>query len=484
MPIDLDAPLSWKNADRDELLLLQCLQGNILKGHGRDFTANLFFRFDPARTRESRRLLRDLAYHHLTNAYRQLLDAEVFKRTGQGGGPFVHLALSKTGYDAIGRSADAPGDPEFQAGMKAPASIVALSDPPVTAWQPKFREDLHGVVLVAHETPARTGALALQVRELIEEAGGEVVFVQHGAAVRNTAGEGIEHFGYVDGRSQPLLLAEDIAEERESAGTDRWDPAFPLKAALVKDPGTVDAISFGSYFVFRKLEQHVRAFKTREQKIADKLKLKGDDRELAGAMIVGRFEDGTPVTMSKVARGEKPPNDFDYDSDPGIRCPFHGHIRKTNPRGSGGAPGGEEGERTHIMPRRGILYEDARREVHPDELPETDSTSEFLSEVAPKLPKDGVGLLFMAYNQSIAGQFKFTQETWANNAGFPLQPPGPHGIDPVIGQGVNGAGQQKLPKVWDDDSAGMEDDVGFAGFVTMKGGEYFFSPSLTFLLNL
>ncbi|UMY15583.1 peroxidase [Methylobacterium organophilum] len=488
MAIDLTKPLSWKKANDQELAALQSLQGNILKGHGRKFTGNIFFKLDPNRSLEARRMLRDLANFHIVSAYRQLIDAEAFKKAGKkhdggrGGGPFVHVALSAQGYKAIGKGGVCPSDPEFLRGMGDDGSIGDLKDPPLAQWEPEFRTRSHGLAIVGHETASETALLIGQIRDLIEEAGG-IVFVQHGAALFNAANEGIEHFGYVDGRSQPLVLVEDIAEERKTAGTSRWDPAFPIGIALVPDPGVPgDDTAFGSYLVFRKLEQHVRDFKTREQVIADTLKFKGvDQRELAGALIVGRFEDGTPVTLSKEARGAKPPNDFDYTGDGGIRCPFHAHIRKTNPRGSAGD---EQAERTHLMPRRGIPYEDAQREVHPSELPEADSLREFREKVADKLPKKGVGLLFMAYNAEIGRQFKFTQAAWANNPGFPPGPPQPHGIDPVIGQGPLTPGQQKLPKVWDDPGAGVIGNVDFGGFVHMKGGEYFFSPSLTFLRNL
>ena len=277
------------------------------------------------------------------------------------------------------------------------------------------------------------------------------------------------------------MLQEDIDSETAAAGTSRWDPAFPLNTALLKDPGTTDTVSFGSLFIFRKLEQAVRNFKTREQQVADALSLTGADRELAGAMIVGRFEDGTPVTSSKQARGEKPANNFNYQVDAGARCPFHAHIRKTNPRGSGGAEP-EPLERKHIMARRGIPFEDVKRETHPSELPDAGSLAEFNTKVAPLLPTGGVGLLFMAYNVQIANQFRFTQQVWANNPNFPI--PGTHGIDPVIGQGPANPTDQKLPKEWDNAAAGTANNVSFSGFVRMKGGEYMFSPSLTFLMNL
>lgn len=485
MPITLTAPLAWKQADADQLKMLQALQGNILKGHGRHHTANIFIKFDATKTLESRRVLRELANHHLTSAHQQLLGTERFQAGEASAGAFVHVALSNKGYAAIGASAAAPTDPDFVKGMKHPDSQTALADPPVLNWEAPFREDLHAVVLAAHDTPALTASLTASLLEIVRKAGATVVLVQRGGAVFNSANDGIEHFGYVDGRSQPLLLVEDIAKENADAGSSRWDPKAGLDAALLPDPGAKpgDApVSFGSYFVFRKLEQDVRGFKAREQVLADALGLVGaDNRELAGALVVGRFEDGTPVTLSDKARGNAPPNDFDYGADPGKRCPFHAHIRKSNPRGSGGAEP-ESAERAHLMPRRGIPYEDVKRQMHPEEIPEADTLAEFNAKVAPLLPTGpGQGLLFMAYNRVIGQQFKFTQQTWVNLPGFPQ--PGVHGIDPVIGQGALVPGQHRMFKQWDN-ATSQPVAFDFAGFVKMKGGEYFFSPSLNFLREL
>ena len=107
---------------------------------------------------------------------------------------------------------------------------------------------------------------------------------QDGLGLHNDNREGIEHFGYVDGRSQPLFLLEDIdAEENATDGIANWDPAFPLEQVIVPDPAAPDpAVHFGSYFVYRKLEQNVRRFKRQEQKLADRLF--GADDERAGAM--------------------------------------------------------------------------------------------------------------------------------------------------------------------------------------------------------
>ena len=104
----------------------------------------------------------------------------------------------------------------------------------------------------------------------------------------------------------------------------------------------------------------------------------------------------------------------------------------------------------------------------------------------------------MAYNNRIGQQFKFTQQSWVNANIFPFfpplavppappaPPPPPRGIDPVIGQGplpLN-PGNQALHKRWDDTTSPVVNNATMAGFVKMKGGEYFFSPSLTFLRGL
>src|ERR1044072_9359323 len=195
MAINLAAPLAWTKATAEELRLLECLQGNILKGHGRDFTANIFFKLDPAKPLLSKRMLRDLANYHLTSAYRQLLDAQEFKKSGKDGGPFACLALSFKGYQALGLAAAAPGDADFQAGMKAPASLPALTDPPVAQWEPPFQADLHGVVIEAADTEGETAAAAAAIKTLIIAGGGTIVHVQHGKALPNAADEGIENLG-------------------------------------------------------------------------------------------------------------------------------------------------------------------------------------------------------------------------------------------------------------------------------------------------
>lgn len=483
MSVRLDQPLA-KSPNADEQAMLAQLQGNILKGHGRKNTAHVFLRFDPARPAEARAFLKKLSTR-LTSASVQLANAAKFRAAVKAGKtaistpPFMSCVLSASGYAALGiASGNTPGDSAFATGMKARAAV--LNDPAPASWDQGYRGELHAMILIGGD-PNKSNAAkskqiddALAALQAIIPAAVTVLGVERGRAYFNGNSDGVEHFGYVDGRSQPLLRESDI--EREDAGSDgtvRWSPRFPLRQVLVRDPASADANVFGSYFVYRKLEQNVKAFKAAEKKLGNTLKQMAKaagqtfDPELAGAMIVGRFEDGTPVLLQKAEGMHNPvPNDFDYSGDTaGLKCPFHAHIRKTNPRGDTARTFGVplESEREHIMARRGITY-GARKQ---------DSKKQFTDK-----PGKDVGLLFMAYQSNIGNQFEFTQASWANGESFVK--PGT-GIDPVIGQG--GSIKQTHRAGWGDATAPTHESR-FADFVTLKGGEYFFAPSLAFFAGL
>jgi deferrochelatase/peroxidase EfeB len=107
--------------------------------------------------------------------------------------------------------------------------------------------------------------LAQKVEKIKKElaAIASVVHEQKGYVLRdaNTYEEEIEHFGFRDGVSQPLFLKRDIDKEREHSDFSKWDPRAPLNLVLFKDPlGDRDKESYGSFLVFRKLEQNVKGW--------------------------------------------------------------------------------------------------------------------------------------------------------------------------------------------------------------------------------
>jgi deferrochelatase/peroxidase EfeB len=105
-----------------------------------------------------------------------------------------------------------------------------------------------------------------------------------------------------------------------------------------------------------------------------------------------------------------------------------------------------------------------------------------LDPIAQQSPEGGVGLLFMSYQASIQNQFEFIQQFWANSVNFPGAATG---IDPIIGQSATGNPADRIyafPEVYGSPLPAVTAD--FDQFVTMKGGEYFFAPSITFLKGL
>jgi deferrochelatase/peroxidase EfeB len=250
---------------------------------------------------------------------------------------------------------------------------------------------------------------------------------------------------------------------------------------LVADPYAAPRQDcFGSYLVFRKLEQNVRGFREREELLARWLGLKGSAVQRAGALIIGRFRDGTPVTASAAAAASPGvPNNFNYAEDAdGTRCPFRAHIRKMNPRGDGArlrtdsrvayADGSlQDQEWRRRIVRRGIPY--GVRQIDPRENPRTE-----------QLPTRDVGLLFLCFQSSLANQFGFLQKLWANAPDFARENTG---IDPLVGQHADHLCPipQRWPLKWG--KAAMT-PFAVGGFVSMKGGEFLFAPSIPFLTNL
>jgi deferrochelatase/peroxidase EfeB len=107
-------------------------------------------------------------------------------------------------------------------------------------------------------------------------------------------------------------------------------------------------------------------------------------------------------------------------------------------------------ERNRRIARRGITYGDARKD--PD-----------------------AGLLFQCCQSDLKNQFEFLQGTWSNT---PEQPPS-SGTDPISAQST--PENQLWPLKWDTP---RKVDLDFGGFVTLKGGAYFFLPSITSLKNI
>lgn len=450
--------------------LLANTQGNILKGHGRDHTTHIFLRFEETQRNTVRAWIGIYMAEKATSFKTQLRERERFKRNRVPGGLFTGFFLTAAGYKYLGFKdvGDKFEDEAFKAGMKN--RLTETNDPKPGDWEKGFQEDIHAMVLLADDDVARMELAAKEIVALTSRFA-TITAVEYGNVIRNDNGDGIEHFGYVDGISQPLFLKDEIdaymafhnidLKEEEAKGKLKFNPAADKDLVLIKDPYVDNAHAFGSYFVFRKLEQNVKGFKEKEEGLGL--------GELGGAYLVGRFEDGSPVVLTddEGVIGAGSYNNFDYHNDPsGGRCPHFAHIRKTNPRnnilaGNPVAP---------VMARRGIPFGHRKENTG-------------IAPCQEEFPEKGVGLLFMSYQRSIEHQFEFIQGKMANERTFPANEN--TGVDAIIGQV---AGQESANHTYkfpvDYGGRQLTDPLPFSQFVTMKGGEYFFTPSIPFLRSL
>ncbi|MCX4665773.1 hypothetical protein OG453_03630 [Streptomyces sp. NBC_01381] len=160
----------------------------------------------------------------------------------------------------------------FKAGTRDKDIRGKLKDPEVSYWDEAFHEPLHALVIVADDSPAVVSSKADEIRETVERGlgrCGKVVHQEIGKVLRlRPDGPVREHFGFADGISEPLFLTKDIKEAQKRDGTTRWNPAAPLRLVLAKDPVVPKdaepyadgATGFGSYVVYRKLQQNVPHF--------------------------------------------------------------------------------------------------------------------------------------------------------------------------------------------------------------------------------
>jgi Dyp-type peroxidase family len=456
------------------------LQSNILKSHSRDHVRMLFLHFN-ADASSAKAWIRNFMSQdkYVVSAMQQKADTVAFK-SGLGSKIVVNFYLTASCYEYLGFETDKftngyvenesseddedgvedesesllYGNNDYVKGMKSKRVNKKLKDIPVDDWEPEYAADIHAMILLADDDEERLNNEVVEVKASLQDLA-TIIKEEIGLDITEKLPNGkkihIEHFGYNDGVSQPRYFTED----------PRTSPIDlqPLSLVLVKDPftGKTDN-NFGSFLVYRKLKQDVGGFQDKVQELGSHLELNANQEgkitkeDFAGALVIGRFKDGTPLIKSDVSLGETPAfNDFKYEHTdrPAHKCPFHAHIRKTNPRGQGLLVP----EKGRFITRRGIPYGKPGGE-------------------------EEKGLFFMCFQSNLKRQFNFIQRRWANTPAFPPFR-GKPGIDPLIGQGHDG--EQSWPKQYDSKE---EYQFNFHGFIRLKGGEYFFAPSVGFLTSL
>jgi Dyp-type peroxidase family len=414
------------------------------------------------------------------------------------------VGIGATGLRRFGLEKSGDHDPlayfpnAFRHGLGNAARSRILGD--VGALAPdhwRWGSDKQPVDMVVFCYAAQPRQLKADIAALRREAAaaGVTITAELPLEVRREGKRAVEHFGFADGVSQPIVRGTARANAGASAMNlvaageflfgyrDEYGfyPVSPCVKAAHDPTGILAPVDQapdangtsgrmhdigrnGSFLVVRQFEQHVEEFDAYcGQVAAQKAQQLNDPSvtpEWVAAKMMGRWKDGSSLVRNPEHRPGRPAdNDFSFGiEDPqGLRCPFGAHVRRTNPRDSLGDDHATQmaiGKRHRIL-RVGRTYELPARGRSPAEK----------------------GLLFMCLNADIERQYEFIQQTWVSSTSF-------HGLtrqkDPVIGAS-DGSGRFTIP-FWEG-SMVLE---GMPRFVTTRGGGYFFMPSraaLRFLVS-
>ncbi|MDB5571857.1 MAG: Dyp-type peroxidase family [Hyphomicrobiales bacterium] len=443
---------------------LSDIQGNVLRGYRLPFARYIFLRFREAKgARDFLALMAPL----VTNA--EIWDEGRPAST-------LNVAISATGLEALELPVETLTSfpPEFIEGMARRSEI--LGDRGASApdqWEPLWSERIDAWMSINAASPeAREARYALVTAAIEKTSGAEVAGYQDaGVLFVNGKPAPVEHFGFADGFAQPDFVggqAVDTPGDGKMGRRGAWDeiqtgefllghrneadelPVAPKPWILSKN---------GSFLVYRKLQQNVTEFRSY---VAEQgARYQGGPEKLM-AKMVGRWRDGTPLALSpdkmdkSIVADPQRVNNFVYGDDPeGLKCPVGAHVRRANPRDSLGFDG-RLATRRRIV-RRGLPY------------------GSYVPEGQP-VDDEERGIIFMALNASISRQFEFVQQQWINYGNDLAQG---EDRDPLIG-GNAGTGRFVIP----GDPKRKEEPFicgRLPSFVTLRGGGYFFLPSLTAL---
>jgi Dyp-type peroxidase family len=419
----------------------------------------------------------------------------------------THVAFTRSGLEAIGlpRSVLCSFPLEFQEGMADAHRSTILGDTEESAPQ-------HWELGGPNEAPIHVLLLlhAASRYELdrLRDAHRAAVFGSSGAVLelRPIAQEGYrlegdhEPFGFHDGMSQPEIrgvtgagvpTGEFILGYENHYG---FIPPTPVVAVdldphrLLPDFGNphhactaLRDLGFnGSFLVYRKLRQHVAGFWRFMQAEAQRHFGSPDPRAMVwiASRLIGRWPGGAPLAVSP-ERDDPALRDFDAflyaerDRD-GFSCPVGAHVRRANPRDAIEPYEPQQARsmtEAHRLLRRGSAF--GRPLFDPTIL--QDPTVPEHARALLDLSDDGDprGLHFFCVNASIRSQFEFVQQSWCNNPRF------------------SGLRDNKDPVIGDNERAGAPESrmriphrplrictVALPRFVTVRGGAYFFLPSM------
>jgi Dyp-type peroxidase family len=376
--------------------------------------------------------------------------------------PWLSIAISYAGLKALGvPQPSLESFPEaFRVGMAARAAQLGdygANDP--KNWERPFGTgDVHiGLSAFSDSEEKRRRVLAI-VREQFEHFPGiRLLASQDFGAQPND----LNPLGYKDGIDQPSIEGSGV-EPPPGRGrpikAGEFILGYPGEAGVPLPMPQPDILGRnGTYVGLRKYQSRVGAF----NRFLHANGRTDEERELLAAKLVGRWRSGAPLTLApdadNPALGADPQrnNDFNYANDRrGLQVPLGSHIRRMNPRDTELARLTDVN--VHRIIRRGTTYG-----------PPYDPSA--LSEADDEVPR---GAHFLFISAKAMATIEFLQQEWINDGNFIGAG---NERDPIVGLQQDEA-TFTIPK------APVRRRVhGIDTFNVLRGGEYFFMPSLSAL---
>ena len=457
------------------------IQGFVLRGYNMPCARFCFLHFPDAKS----------ARHLLA----QLLPAVTTGQLWEGGKPqsTVNIAFTFKGLAALELPiATLISFPvEFQQGMKARANI--LGDTGKNApehWDELWREGhVHAWLAIHALTPAALDARHAELSALVTSTGVRLLDAQDaGSLVIDGQLTTKEHFGYTDGFGNPDYLgvcrSTQPGQGKLLPDGKTWAPLATgeLLLGYADEAGELPVAPVphilaanGTFMVYRKLHENVGTYRNFLNTWAARYGSSSDDaKEKLASKFIGRWRDGTPIESSPDAPDQaivKDPNlntDFTYGADAsGSRCPIGAHVRRVHPRDAFGFNGKLVNRRR--ITRRGLPYGPYTPEPPDPNAPLTQS------EIAT-LDSTDRGVVFMVLNACLSRQFEFVQQQWIS-----------YGNDAHLGNekdlllGTHKEGERFSIQ---GDATPANPPLfctALPNFVELRGGDYFFLPSITAL---
>ncbi len=403
----------------------------------------------------------------------------------------LHLAFTSVGLASLGLEKEniMAFPVPFREGMVTEDRSRILGDyaenaPENWRWGGEHKKDLHILLIFHSKTDEALDAFMAAEREIIESEDVLEITTEMKGHLRE---DNKEPFGFHDGISQPVVKGSgrsgpdnDIVETGEFLlGYKNEHDQYPFSPLLEKNQGNISLLSDdpegtdkkdlgknGSFMVYRQIEQHVDKFWSYME---DKTKnedgtINEDAKVKLASKCIGRWPSGASLALfpDKDPGGNPSNDDFGYaEHDPdGLKCPFGSHLRRNNPRDAFRWYNPKQSlkiSRRHRIIRRGRNYQ----------LPAKNGEE-----------KGEIGLHFICFNTNLQLQFEFIQHAWSNNNQLRNLS---NDIDIVIGVPPQGDPNSENGQFTIQAEPTNQFIDSWERFVTIKGGEYFFFPSMSVL---